>query len=416
MVIENFNVATDLKVELLLPSESNYFILGFSTLDGTDILVADTGVFILGTSLLGGTDVLGDNQLSVFSWQPVETVTTQFTSSVGGSIQNSIYFQPEAAEANIIMQSWTFDPNVNPYVRPGTKVRLRLDDGIVNKVLFTGFIDTLNVSYKPNEPNLISISATDKFKRIVNSRVPIYDTDGYEFITPYESMALVMQQLGLELSSESQPTEGKIPGTYSTEQIAGTIINEALQVGLAIAWLDQETEKLIFVPRPQDSTGTPTTYTIGNNHPVSPATDPYHLCMSGLVVAADQDNVYNSLKVSLESNSETQVILKNQDTIDLYGESSIDLSINVYDETELNRWANEVFNYQAVKLVKSVTTPAIDNSGNLTQAAVFTPGTVVGVNYTENELTIDTFYTITKVSHSVDVNTWYTTLELWKEV
>jgi len=29
---------------------------------------------------------------------------------------------------------------------------------------------------------------------------------------------------------------------------------------------------------------------------------------------------------------------------------------------------------------------------------------------------IDTYYSVTKVSHSIDVNNWFTTLELWKEV
>lgn len=415
-MITDFNIATDLKVELYLPAESDYFVLGFSALGGVDVLVDETGVFVLGTSLLGSTDVLGDSTNTAFAWTAVEAETASFRSNLGGTIENSVYFQPEAAGCNLVMQSWTYDPSVNPFVRPGAKVRVRLDDGSVNQVLFTGYIDTIDVDYAPDEPNRISINATDKYKRIINQRVPIYDTDDYEYITPLESLELVMQQLGYVMSSQSVATDGKIPGSLKIQEIASGIINEALQVGLGMTWLDQELEQLIFMPRPATPEGTATTYVIGNNHPVAPATDPYHLCMSGIVVAADQDNVYNSLKVSLVSDANTFVILKDQDTIDLYGESSIDISLNVVDETELTRWANQVFNSSSVKLVKSVTTPAIDRLGNLTQAAFFTPGTVVGVKYAENQLDIDAFYTITKVNHSVDVNSWYTTLELWKEV
>jgi hypothetical protein len=53
--------------------------------------------------------------------------------------------------------------------------------------------------------------------------------------------------------------------------------------------------------------------------------------------------------------------------------------------------------------------------GTLTEAAVFTPGTTVGVSYTKNQLNIVGYYTIIKVSHSIDVDNWFTTLELWKE-
>lgn len=415
-MITDFNIATDLKVEFYLPAESNYFVLGFSALGSADVLVDESGVFVLGISLLGSTDVLGDSTSSAFAWTSVEAETAFFRSNLGGVIQDSVYFQPEAANCNLVLQSWTYDPSVNPFVRPGAKLRVRLDDGTVNQILFTGYIDTINVDYAPDEPNRISINATDKYKRIVNQRVPIYDTDGYDFITPLESLELVMQQLGYNMSPDSVATEGKIPGSLKVEEIASGIINEALQVGLGMTWLDQEDEELIFVPRPTTPEGTATTYVIGNNHPIPPATDPYHLCMSGIEVAADQDNVYNSLKVSLESDPNTFVVIKDQDTIDLYGESSIDVSLNVIDETELNRWAGQVFNSSAVKLVKSVTTPAIDRLGNLTQAAFFTPGTVVGVKYAQDQLDIDAFYTITKVNHSVDVNSWYTTLELWKEV
>jgi len=51
----------------------------------------------------------------------------------------------------------------------------------------------------------------------------------------------------------------------------------------------------------------------------------------------------------------------------------------------------------------------------LTPAAVFTPGTIIGVSYTTNQLDIVGYYTIIRVSHDIDVDNWFTTLELWKE-
>jgi hypothetical protein len=121
------------------------------------------------------------------------------------------------------------------------------------------------------------------------------------------------------------------------------------------------------------------------------------------------------LKVALTSDDETFVFLKDQDSIDLYGESAIDVIINTTDETELARWAEAVYSQQPKKLVSQVVTPAIDRLGDLTAAAVFTPGTLIGVSYTTNQLNIVDFYTVIRVSHSIDVDNWFTTLELWKE-
>jgi hypothetical protein len=79
------------------------------------------------------------------------------------------------------------------------------------------------------------------------------------------------------------------------------------------------------------------------------------------------------------------------------------------------KWADEVFTKAPTRAVQYVSTPAKDRLGNLTQAAFFAPGTLIGVKYSKSPLNIDDYYTITKVSHSIDVDTWFTTLELWKE-
>ena len=93
----------------------------------------------------------------------------------------------------------------------------------------------------------------------------------------------------------------------------------------------------------------------------------------------------------------------------------MDVSINTTPDGQLVKWADEVFAQSPTKLVNEVSTPAVDRTGTLTNAAFFTPGNLVGVKYARSPLNIDDYYTITKVSHSIDVDNWTTTLELWKE-
>jgi hypothetical protein len=410
-MIANFNLQDNLFVEFLLPDEDgNSFILGISELGGTDVL-GGFGEFVINESLIGGQDVLAPS--SGLKWQDVACETASAAISIGGSISDAIYFQPAPATANLTLQSYDLDPTVNKNIRANTKIRLRLDSTEIDRVLFVGYIDTIDVTYYPMGPNLIRIRAFDVYKSLVNTRIDDWDTTGFPagYATTDEVFELVALKTGVGLSANSEPTVGRIPAEQVDNILVPDVLNDAIDVGLAVVWIDQETEELTIIPRPSSSQGTSTTYVVGNDH----SSDPYHLCMSEINVNSDADAVYNSLKVSLASDEATFVFLRDQDSIDLYGESAIDVSINTTDATELSRWATAVYRQAPTKLVSQVATPAKDRLGNLTAAAVFTPGTLVGVRYTTSQLNIVDFYTVIRVSHEIDVDNWFTTLELWKE-
>jgi len=408
-MIPNFKIDQNLKVEFLVPDEEgNTFILGISELGGTDVL-GGFGEFILGLSLLGGDDVLAPS--SGLKWQEVSCSTAEARISVGGSILDAVYFQPEPASANLVLQSYDLDPTNNKNIRASTRIRIRLESEELDRILYQGTIDTIDVTYYPEGPNIISITSFDAYKSLVNSRFIVWDTTSIgASATPSEVFELIGIASGLGLSSDSIDLEGKIPTVVQDDRLVSSIVNEALQVGLGLVWIDQETNELVVIPRPTSESGTPTTWIIGNNHD-----EDQHLCMSEINVFSDADAVYNSLNVTLASDDTITVALKDQDSIDLYGESAIDVTVNTTDSTELALWANRVFTNNPQNLVNQVVTPSIDRLGTLTQAAVFTPGMTVGVSYTNSQLDIVGFYTIIKVSHRIDVDNWFTTLELWKE-
>jgi hypothetical protein len=275
----------------------------------------------------------------------------------------------------------------------------------------------IDVIYYPDGLNLIRITAYDIYKSLVNTRLADWDTTTLPagYATTDEVFELIALKTGVGLSEDSLPTVGRIPAVDLENVLVPDVINDAIDVGLAIVWMDQDNESLTVIPRPEAETGGPTTYFIGNNHPAPGVTDPYHLCLAEINVSSDADAVYNSLKVALTSDEETFVFLRDQDSIDLYGESAVDVAINTTDVDELARWAAAVYNQAPTKLVSQVVTPTKDRLGNLTEAAVFTPGTLVGVSYTTNQLNIVGYYTVIRVSHEIDVDNWFTTLELWKE-
>lgn len=408
-MITNFDIKTNLKVEFYIPeAAANIFIIGVSLIGGRNVIAADG--FIIGTSLIGGEDGLGTP--SAYAWQPSESVVSSADFSIGGNIQSNLYFQPDSGQISLTLQSWDYDPANNSSIRAGTKIRLRLESDGVDEVIFQGYIDTFDVNYYPFGPNVISITATDIYKRFINSFMETFDTTGFPggSVTATEVIETIADTTGYTISAESETLTNLISQTSETNVTVSEYFNNAIQTGLGISWIDPATEEIVVKARPAVTTTAPDgTYTVGNNHG-----DPYHLCMSQIKVSGDADSMINSLYITRFENSANTLFLSNQESIDIYGVNNESVTLSSYSLTDMGVWGLQVFNQAPGNLVSMVKTPAVDNSGNLTQAATFTPGTLIGVKYQTNNIDIDDYYTITKVSHSINVDTWYTTLELWK--
>jgi hypothetical protein len=406
--ISNFDIANDLKVEFFIAGQDNIFTIGVSKLGGIDLL-GTGGLFTIGVSLLGGDDVLGT---SAFKWTDLGCIISQAQLSLGGTVEDQLYFQPEPAAAQITLQSLSFDPIYTPAIRPGIEIKVRLDDGVVDQVIWSGVIDSISTGYDADGNNLMNLTAFDSFKRLVNTRLDLFDSDtGFGgYVTPYEQLELIADEFGTAMSSASSDPGGEIPSTILTDVIPSGLVYEAIQVGLGLFWIDPETQEFVLVPRPSSISPAPGTPVIGNNHG-----DPNHLCMSDIVTGVSENTVYNSLKVILESDDTITTLRENPDSIELYGKYAQDVTLNTTDLDELNRWADLVFQQYPTALVESVETPAIDRLGTLTEAAFFTPGQLVGVKYDEGVIAVDDYFTITKVGHYIDPDNWFTTLELWKE-
>ena len=407
--ISNFDIATDLKVEFFIAGGGeNLFVIGVSKLGGTDVL-GYGGVFTVGVSLLGGDDLLGE---SSFRWTDLGCITSQARLSIGGSVEDQLYFQPQPGVAQVVLQSLQFDPVYTPAFRPGVQMRVRLVKGLVDQVIWSGIVDSISTTYDQDGNNLMNLVAYDNFKRLMNTRLDSFDSDtGFPgFVTPYEQLDLVAQEFGSAMHSSSIDPGGEIPSQILTDVIPSRLVYDAIQVGLGIFWLDPETQEFVIIPRPASATPPSGTPVIGNNHG-----DPDHLCMTAIQASATENTVYNSLKVILESDDTISTLRENQDSIDLYGKYAQDVTLNTTDLDELNRWADLVFQQYPTSLVDSVETLTKDRLGDLTEAAFFTPGQLVGVKYDEGVIAIDDYFTITKVSHFIDPDNWLTTLEVWKE-
>jgi hypothetical protein len=393
-VINNFDIATDLKVEMLLPQDVN-------------------NVFVLGVSLLGGSDVLGTDGAGTLAWQDLACEVNRVQTTIGGSIASNVYFQADAGRATMNLQSWEFDPNNYSFIRPGTEVRVRLSRGLYSRVLWHGTVDNIDVTYAPDQPNQITIQATDFWALLVNRR---FDYQPVSALLPSQALQLAIDEVAatgfvIPFDSFSVNPEWYMTGTEVLNATFGQIAAECLTTGLGFIHIDPNTGYLIY--RPRANSGIPT-YTIGNNHG-----DPGHLCMADLDSVTQSDDIYNTVLVKqryefMGDPLFTQ-LYTDQDSIDLFGQRSEDFTVDLATTFDADAWANAVFAPKPITRVRSVVTPTIDRSRDLTEAAEFMPGDYVGVVYETDNIDINQNYTVTRVSHSIDVNNWFTTLEVWKE-
>ena len=390
-VIADFDIATDLKVEMYLPQ-------------------GVANVFVLGISLLNGPDVLGTDGSGTLEWQDLACEVNRVQTSIGGSIASNVYFQADSGKANIQLQSWTFDPNNYSFIRPGTQVRVRLLKGGYDRVIWSGTVDDINVTYAPDQQNQITIEATDFWALLVNRR---FDYLPSTPLLPSDAIALAINEVAatgftIPFDGFSINPEWYMTGTQALNTTFGAVAADCLTTGLGFIHIDPNTGYLIY--RPRATSGVPI-YTVGNNHG-----DPGHLCMADLDSVTQSEDIYNTVLVTQKyAVTPFSELYTDQDSIDLFGQRSEDFTVDLDTTLDADAWANAVFTPKPVTRVQSVVTPAIDRFRDLTEAVEFMPGDYVGVYYVTDNIDIDTNYTITRVRHSIDVNNWFTTLEVWKE-
>lgn len=393
-VINNFDIASDLRVEMLLAEGAR-------------------NVFVLGISTLGGQNVLGDDTSGNVVWQDLACEVNRVQTTIGGSMGSNVYFQADSGKATIDMQSWTFDPNNYPFIRPGVEIRVKAKRGDYEFIIWHGTLDDINISYAPDEPNQITVSGTDFWALLVNRR---FDYEPTGQILPSQAIQLAVDEVAatgfvIPYDSFSINPEWYMSGTPELNATFGSVAANCLTTGLGFIAINPNTGFLEY--RPRATTGG-YIYTIGNNHG-----EPNHLCMADIDSTMQSEHILNTILVKQRFPYLGEPLFEHlyidPDSIDLFGQRSEDFTVDLATLDDAEAWAATVFTPKPITTVQSVTTPAVDRLRNLTEAIEFMPGDTLRVLYSNDEIDIDTVYTVTRVSHSIDVNNWFTTLEVWKE-
>jgi len=383
-----FNLATDVKIEVELPPSTG---------------------FVLGVSKLG-TDVLS---VTAPSWVDISATIASLEISQGPQLMSGIYTQVQPGMVEAVFQSETYDPNFNARMRSGTPIRISYLQGGTWHWLFRGKIETLQTTYNYDGSNVVSMTAVDELKNLLNQSLP-----GFSFPVPqytgtrlYDIAVAADYPYAADIDFEAGVAKmSELSGDYD----AGTLINELVKCELGMLWYDYTDDCIKFRDRywVAGLLIGGAYYEFSDVH----STADYHVCYSDVVIGTDTDKLTNHVLVSYSQGSGAWLARGNSDSIQLYGMQSqrIWLDLDHTDNDELISWAEAAVDRPLQQSVQNLTFKAVNRVGELFEATNITIGDCVNVHKTIGANTIDEDFVVTNVRHSINTDVWTTTLELWK--
>lgn len=392
---DEFDIAKDIKVEINIPTGSNAIWNLSKWDDGSNWAAA-----------------------SSFAWTDIVCSVSRAEVSIGSSVQDGFYTPAEPNSLTIQMQSQVFDPSNNPRIRPNTPIRVRyrpLPDSFpaVYQTLFTGFIDTFEVSYDADGNNLIDIQATSSLKRLLAKNISSFVVSSA--LSDFDYFAQWATAVGATIGG-SGTNGSRMAGETFEEVGAGELLDNLLQIENGLFYQDAVSDELYLTGSFDMRTlGSPIA-SFSNVH--SAAAD--HYCINDVVLDYDMDTMFNTYVITTTDTGGgtgpgpgggdigTSV---NQDMVDLYGPIRCEKTLHLR-KTDIVNWLALITPKDPGRKVQQVTTPSIKRDGKL--ANLFGPQNTIQVELVQPTFTIDEEIWVTRVIHSIDPDNWFTTLELWK--
>jgi len=384
--IANFDIKTDLFVKI-----------------GQEPL----GVFILGLSELGSTDVLAD---SAYAMTQVEADVNHVTIERGMDTVSSVLRAVAPSIATIEMQTENYDPFYNKSIRVGQAISVSDSS---SEVFFTGQIDSISVSYDPNGTMIMTLTAVDDLRDIMNTQV-----DYYLAATDPAYAAPILSDLFI--SKGHYPWSGNDQGQVArlnqlefTDTTMGEIINTVIDSENGWLWLDRNNDEYIYLGREYEQGIGPAEFFFSNTH----SSDPTHYCLNEIMLNTGTTNKVNRVKATNSWDSGFPIVVRDKDSIQLYGELSSEITVDLYNSTQLRSLAQWLMLRGADNRVSEIGTSAISNLGALTDLAYIAPASPISINFARNGNTlVNDTYIVTKVKHDITPTTWQVNLEVMRGI
>lgn len=373
------------------------------------------------------TELTVQYESSPGTWVTMQADTVSVEIDRGITVEQGVFARPDVGTATIVLQKSNLSDLLGT---PGYKSNMAIQVMARSQSLFYGLIQNIAIQYMAETKQIqITIQANDFTKVFMNTTLGTFtipagshSTRGYRTCMSLLNTAVQAVDSRMSLTQYGSTASGTTQPAYTWyDTQAGTILNQFLDAELGWCFTQTAGTNMFYMTRGDVDALQATTWssgrrTISNVH--STATN--HVCMNAIDMSYNSDGICNVATVT-DLNLLNTVTSTNSTSTSAYGRQNQKFEINADFSSgavsTLTSWAQQVSAAANPKSIKSVSCPAIRRDGDLSSIVQAEIADVQQVEFAATGYTtLQEIYLITRVKHSITVDHWDVTLDLWRGI
>jgi len=385
-------------------------MFNFDTDFGVFIGTSPNTLFRLNVSPLDGTDVLANDAVSNieyvdFSQYCTEVIVSNGVSAIGTTIDLGM------KTGTLVFSAEGVDPFAGYFIKVNSPIKLVLKayPSATDTDWFYGFVKDIQRDTDANGITRVVITLGDQIEQLMSFETTISSIPDQTFETRWQDIDGVVGTL-VNLNTTRTTSSVLFPGIDIFETaLADTILETMLG---ELGWL-MTTRFNVIVPMSRSYLAT--TLAGAHEYEIHQDVTDAHIPPTYINVASSSADIVSTINASLTWDPATIVTVVDTDQADLYGNSTLDIELNLADSDQLSNWAYYALTLTGNQNIKSISVDAIDHrNSQLHNVYEMEPAECVLVNVQANGINVNENYLISKVTHMITPNTWQTDLELWR--
>lgn len=386
-------------------------MFNFQTNFGLYVGTSPNTLFRLNVSLLDGPDVLANDSVSNFEYVDFSKSVTEVyiengVSAIGTTIDVGV------KSGTIILAKQGADPLAGYFTKIGSPIRLTFKNypfGGSNLDWFFGYIKSIQKDTDATGLTRVVLNFGDQIEQLMNTEATISVAPDQTFAQRWTSIYDIVAG---DLPVNTTRTTGgfTMPGIDIFEAPLTDTINATMQAELG--WLVTGRLNNIY---PMSRSYLATTLAGTPFYEINPTVTTDQIPPVYINQAADSEAIVSTINAALSWDAGTTSTLTDTDQADLYGNSVLDIAVDLANQNQLDIWVNYAITLTGQQRIQALSLDGINHKDSeLNPVYIMEPGECVLVNVELAGTSINEKYLISKVTHAITPNTWQTDLELWR--
>jgi hypothetical protein len=385
----------------------------FQTHFGVFIGTSPNDLFRLNVSALDGTDVLANDAAPLIEFVDFTEYCTEVMVSNGVSAMGTT-IDLGMKTGTLVFSAEGVDPFAGYFIKVNSPIKLVLTgypSGGSDTDWFQGFVKDIQRDTDANGITRVVITLGDQIEQLMSLETTISEISDQTFEQRWADIDVAVGSL-INLNTSRTTSSTLFPGIDIFETALGDTILETMLGELG--WLIT-TRFDVVVPMSRSYLRTELSglhkYEIKQE--VTGSTSAIRIPATYINVGSSSADIVSTINASLTWDPGTVITMVDTDQADLYGNSTLDIELNLANEDNLSNWAFYALTLTGNQNIKSISVDGLNHRNmHLHEVYEMEPAECVLVDVQANGINVNENYLISKVTHMITPDTWQTDLEL----